>query len=70
MFVIVLAALAVAVGLAGPAAAQQERRIALVIGIGAYQNVPQLANPMSDAQGDRRVAARPRLRGDGAVRPG
>ena len=34
-----------------PASAQgAERRIALVIGIGAYQNAPQLANPVRDAR--------------------
>ena len=35
-----------------PAAAQQpaDRRIALVIGIGAYQNAPKLANPVNDAR--------------------
>src|SRR4051812_12147708 len=27
----------------------RERRVALVIGIGAYQNAPTLANPVSDA---------------------
>jgi len=31
-------------------APQPERRIALVIGIAAYQNAPQLANPVSDAR--------------------
>jgi formylglycine-generating enzyme required for sulfatase activity len=32
------------------AAPDQERRIALVIGIGAYQNAPHLANPVNDAR--------------------
>ena len=36
----------------GPAqpAPPPERRIALVIGIGAYQNAPPLANPVADAR--------------------
>src|SRR5262245_50943173 len=50
----VLAAVAVVGGvvllplLAGPAFA--EKRVALVIGNGAYQNVPRLANPIKDAK--------------------
>src|SRR5262249_15277976 len=50
----VLAAVAVLGGvmllplLAGPAFA--EKRVALVIGNGAYQNVPRLANPIKDAK--------------------
>jgi hypothetical protein len=34
----------------GSAAAEQERRIALVIGINAYQHAPQLINPVNDAR--------------------
>ncbi|HEY4249937.1 MAG TPA: caspase family protein [Roseomonas sp.] len=34
---------------AGPAAAQ-ERRVALVVGVGGYRNVPALANPPNDAR--------------------
>jgi Caspase domain len=45
---IVLLSLLVAAGLAGRAAA--ETRIALVIGISAYQNAPPLANPVNDAR--------------------
>ncbi|CAH2604042.1 SUMF1/EgtB/PvdO family nonheme iron enzyme [Rhodovastum atsumiense] len=33
-----------------PAAAQQQGRIALVIGIGTYQNAPPLTNPVNDAR--------------------
>ncbi|HYZ21899.1 MAG TPA: caspase family protein, partial [Rhodopila sp.] len=32
------------------AAPDTERRIALVIGIGAYQNAPHLNNPVNDAR--------------------
>ena len=41
-----------AVGLSGvtSAAAEEEKRIALVIGISAYQNAPALANPVNDAR--------------------
>ena len=35
---------------AAKAAPDNERRIALVIGIGAYQNAPHLANPVNDAR--------------------
>jgi formylglycine-generating enzyme required for sulfatase activity/uncharacterized caspase-like protein len=35
---------------ARPAPDQQERRIALVIGIGGYQNAPHLSNPINDAR--------------------
>jgi formylglycine-generating enzyme required for sulfatase activity len=34
----------------GQAAPDKERRIALVIGVGAYQNAPHLANPVNDAR--------------------
>ena len=39
-------------GLAGAAEAQPaaERRVALVVGVGAYLNAPQLANPVHDAR--------------------
>ena len=30
-----------------------ERRVAFVVGIGAYQNAPKLANPVNDARGMR-----------------
>ncbi|HEV2508289.1 caspase family protein [Bosea sp. (in: a-proteobacteria)] len=33
-----------------PAFAQQERRVALIVGVGAYRNVPALANPPNDAR--------------------
>jgi formylglycine-generating enzyme required for sulfatase activity len=36
---------------AAHAAQDTERRIALVIGVGAYQHAPHLANPINDAQG-------------------
>jgi len=36
---------------AGPAGADAERRVALVIGNGAYRNVARLDNPMRDAEG-------------------
>lgn len=44
---LVVLGLALAAGLAAPAAA--ERRVALVIGNGAYTKVPKLANPTNDA---------------------
>jgi caspase domain-containing protein len=46
------AALAFIVVILTPAAAnaQQERRVALVIGNGAYQHLPRLANPVNDAE--------------------
>lgn len=37
-------------GFVAGAAAQQDRRVALVMGVGAYQSVPALANPVQDAQ--------------------
>jgi formylglycine-generating enzyme required for sulfatase activity len=43
-------ALLVAMAPYGYAAPDTERRIALVIGIGAYQNAPHLANPVNDAR--------------------
>lgn len=45
-----LALVAVLLGIAGAAQAQAERRVALVLGNGAYQNVPKLINPVPDAQ--------------------
>lgn len=35
---------------ASAALAQQERRVALIVGVGAYRNVPALANPPNDAR--------------------
>ena len=35
---------------ASPALAQQERRVALIVGVGGYRNVPALANPPNDAR--------------------
>lgn len=35
---------------ASAAVAQQERRVALIVGVGAYRNVPALANPPNDAR--------------------
>jgi uncharacterized caspase-like protein len=40
----------VVVLLAGIAAGHAEKRVALVIGNGGYQNTPQLANPVNDAE--------------------
>jgi formylglycine-generating enzyme required for sulfatase activity len=45
-----LALMVVFLPLAASAAPDNERRIALVIGIGAYQNAPHLANPVNDAR--------------------
>ena len=52
---------------AAHAAADSERRIALVIGIGAYQNAPHLANPVNDARAIGEIAAPPEVRRDRAV---
>ena len=47
----VMLALTMAGALAVPGTAgAEERRVALVIGNGAYEKVPKLANPASDAQ--------------------
>jgi formylglycine-generating enzyme required for sulfatase activity len=46
----VLAMLVMLLAQVASAAADGERRIALVIGIGAYQNAPHLANPVNDAR--------------------
>jgi uncharacterized caspase-like protein len=43
-------ALAALLGFASIVSAQEDRRVALVIGVGAYQNVPALSNPVPDAQ--------------------
>ncbi|MFC7691004.1 caspase domain-containing protein [Paeniroseomonas aquatica] len=46
-----LALLLVLIPVVGPAQpAPPERRVALVIGVGAYQSAPQLANPVGDAR--------------------
>jgi uncharacterized caspase-like protein len=47
---ILVAVLVVLLALAAQAATVKERRIALVIGIGSYQNAPHLANPVNDAR--------------------
>src|SRR4051812_21931509 len=47
---VTLMVLVVLLPLAVQAAPQNERRIALVIGISAYQNAPHLANPVNDAR--------------------
>ncbi|MEA2740829.1 MAG: hypothetical protein QOH05_4136 [Acetobacteraceae bacterium] len=47
---IMLALLVAAPPRAAGAAPDNERRIALVIGIGGYQNAPHLANPVNDAR--------------------
>ena len=44
-----LMALILALVLARPVSASAERRVALVIGNSAYQNVPKLPNPVNDA---------------------
>ena len=44
LFIAAMACLVLAAG-----AAQAERRVALIIGNGAYQNVPRLPNPPRDA---------------------
>jgi hypothetical protein len=45
-----LAACVLAFGLPSSASAQAEKRVALVIGNGAYRNVPALTNPTNDAK--------------------
>jgi formylglycine-generating enzyme required for sulfatase activity len=45
-----LALFVVMLPFAARAAPDNERRVALVIGIGAYQNAPHLANPVNDAR--------------------
>jgi formylglycine-generating enzyme required for sulfatase activity len=47
---LVLTVFAVLLPLCANAAPDNERRIALVIGVGAYQNAPHLANPVNDAR--------------------
>src|SRR5689334_13496720 len=47
---VTLMMLVVLLPLSVQAAPQGERRIALVIGISAYQNAPHLANPINDAR--------------------
>ncbi len=47
---VVLACLLGVMSLSVRASPDNERRIALVIGIGAYQNAPHLANPVNDAR--------------------
>ena len=42
--------LILAVMLLAPAALAQDRRVALVVGIGGYRNVPTLINPPNDAR--------------------
>jgi formylglycine-generating enzyme required for sulfatase activity len=49
-FLYVLAVVVTLLPLAARAAPDNERRIALVIGVGAYQNAPHLANPVNDAR--------------------
>ena len=44
------AAVAVLLPLAAQAAPDNERRVALVIGVSGYQNAPHLANPVNDAR--------------------
>jgi hypothetical protein len=48
-FVSALTAATAFAGVAAPAAAAEGRRVALVIGNGAYRNVPALLNPTNDA---------------------
>src|SRR3954451_14310063 len=50
MMLVVLLPLSVQAAPQGQAVPQGERRVALVIGIGAYQNAPVLANPVNDAR--------------------
>src|SRR4051812_13914867 len=50
MMLVVLLPLSVQAAPQGQAVPQGERRVALVIGIGAYQNAPHLANPVNDAR--------------------
>lgn len=45
-----VALLAVWLSLSAQATPDNERRLALVIGVGAYQNAPHLANPVNDAR--------------------
>jgi formylglycine-generating enzyme required for sulfatase activity len=47
---LILAVLVVLLPLVAYAAPETERRVALVIGIGAYQNAPHLTNPANDAR--------------------
>jgi len=49
-FLTLMVVLVVPLPLAVHAAPQNERRVALVIGIGTYQNAPHLANPVNDAR--------------------
>jgi hypothetical protein len=42
--------MALVLALWGPAEAQTEKRVALVIGNAAYQHVPRLDNPLTDAR--------------------
>ena len=49
MFVL-FAAVVVLLPPAAHAAPDNERRVALVIGVGGYQNAPHLANPVNDAR--------------------
>ena len=46
----VFAALLLILAVAHPTSASAERRVALVIGNSAYQNVPKLPNPVNDAR--------------------
>src|SRR3954451_18229794 len=50
MMLVVLLPLSVQAVPQGQATPQGERRVALVISIGAYQNAPHLANPVNDAR--------------------
>src|ERR1700684_2455072 len=47
---LLFAAVVVLMPLAAHAAPDNERRVALVIGVGGYQNAPHLANPVNDAR--------------------
>src|SRR5271167_3343348 len=47
---LMLAVLVVVLPSAARPAAETERRIALVIGVGGYQNAPHLTNPVNDAR--------------------
>ena len=49
--------------------AESGRRVALVIGNGAYQNAPALPNPARDAKAVAARTARTRFRGDRGSRP-
>jgi uncharacterized caspase-like protein len=46
----ILASLILFLAVAHPTGASAERRVALVIGNSAYQNVPKLPNPVNDAR--------------------